>query len=311
MTVSPGTAIFELIDGTYVEWYVVDVQMTPDHPRSHAVAILSNGRERATADADRLDDAVADGDNPRWVPSLYDGEGPDGAEWVPHPRRADPDASLGDVDVRLRTAPESPSDLTFEKIEGRGSRTEVNNFLEGAEDGLVSHDLGGVSSWKAAFVARHDGAIVSALTMHHYHPSTNGVEIAITRVANHPSAPKNTSTWVIARARKWAERAGYERVATYAGVGGNEGVCYRAAGFDAVGEPVEVDGKNWTSDHHGAADEDSTWLKQKYVYELAPEKYADKGPEWAVESIADGVLVPGRSGLSASSGRGAGVAAAD
>lgn len=305
--VQPGKTFFERIDNTYVEWYVADVLLTPDNPTSNAVAILTNGRERATVDADRLGAAVDDEENPRWAPAMYDGEGENGPEWIPHPRRADSDADLDDVDVQLRTAPESPGDLTFEKIEGRGSRTEVNNFLEGSDDGLVSHELGKVASWKAAFVARYDGAIVSTVTMHHYHPSTNGVEIAITRVANHPSAPKNTSTWMIARARKWAERAGgYKRIATYAGVGGNEGVCYRAAGFDAIGEPVEVEGKDWKGDRDG-----ETWTKQKYVYELEPEKYAGKSDEWAVESIVDRVLVPGRSGLSVGAQRDASTTAAD
>lgn len=295
--VEPGKAVFELVGNTYVEWYVADVLMAPDHPDRHAAAILTNGRERATVDADRLGDAIRDDNNPRWAPAMYDGEGTDGPEWIPHPRRADPEADLEDVDVQLRTAPDSPSDLAFEKIEGRGSRTEVNNFLEGTGDGLVFHELGGVSSWKASFVARYDGAIVSAIVLHHYHPSTNGVEIAISRLANHANAPHNTSTWMISRARKWAERAGYERLATYVGVGGNGGVCYRAAGFDAVGEPVEVEGKDWTADHHGAGEGDTSWLKQKYVYQLSPNTYADKSREWAVETVCDDVLIPGRGGL--------------
>lgn len=294
-----GTTLFERdpVTGNYVEWYVVDLVW-----RDGGVSVLlSRGDQQATTDADRLEDAVTDRDNAAWAPSMYDGTDGDGnAVWIPHPEHTD--GSVDRDDVRLRTAPDNPSALTFEKIQGRGSRNEVNNFLEGSADGLVFHELGSVSSWKAAFVARTPaGAIVSALTLHHYHPSTNGEEIAITRVANHTSAPKNTSTWMIARARKWAERTGYERVASYAGVGGNEGVCYRAAGFDADGEPIEVDGKNWSDDHHGSGDGDTSWLKQKYIYELDPETYRQKGREWAVETTTDGVLVPGRSGLSASS----------
>lgn len=310
-----GKTFFRLENGTYVEWYVEDLQWREDG----VSAVLTGGDRRATVDADVLRAAIVDDSNPDWVTSIYDGEDDQGeAEWLPNiteeileahvddyeidPHYSPPiserleileDAEfLGVKSVQLRTAPDNPSELTFEKIEGRGSRTEVNNFLDGGHDGLVSHELGGVSSWRVAFVARYGGAIVSALTMHHYHPSTNGVEIAITRVANHPSAPHNTSTWMIARARKWAERVGYERVATYAGVGGNEGVCYRAAGFDAVGEPVDVEGKDWKGDRA-----DETWLKQKYVYELNPEKYAGKSDEWALETVVDDVIVPGADGL--------------
>jgi hypothetical protein len=293
--VDTGKTVFELVDGTYREWYIVTLVARDDG----FSAILTHGNQRATVDADDLHDAVVDRDCAEWVPAMYDGEheradGEVVVEWIPHPKHVDA-GSIDDVSVDLRVAPDSPSDLTFEKIQGRGSRTEVNNFLEGADDGLVFHELGGVSSWKTAFVARYDGAIVSAIVLHHYHPSTNGVEIAISRLANHTNAPHNTSTWMIARARKWAERAGYERLATYAGVGGNGGVCYRAAGFDAVGEPVEVEGKDWTSDHHGSGDGDTSWLKQKYVYDLSPETYADKPDEWAVESVVDRVTVPGRS----------------
>lgn len=299
-TISVGKTVFEFVNGTFVEWYVVDLVATPDVDGQHSAAILSNGHERATVDADRLADAIRNEENPRWVPAIYDGENESGdAEWVPHPRRADKDADTADVDVQLRTAPDTPSELTFEKIEGRGSRTEVNNFLEGARDGLVSHELGGVQSWKAAFVARYNGAIVSALVVHHYNPSTNGVELAITRLANHTSAPHNTSTWMIARARKWAERAGYERLATYAGVGGNDGVCYRAAGFEAVGEAETVTGTSWAGEQAASGE----WVKQKFVDDLDPGRYESKSGAWAVESVCDGVVVPGRGGLDV--GRGA------
>lgn len=281
--VDAGTTIFQLVDGTYVEWYVVDLIWR----EAGVSAILSRGVARATVDADTLAQKVADEVDHSWVPAMYDGTDEDGqAVWVPHPRRADPDADADDVD--LRVAPDNPSELTFEKIEGAGSRKEVNNFLEGASDGLVFHELGGVSSWKAAFVARYDGAIVSAIVLHHYHPSTNGEELAITRLANHASAPANTSTWMIARARDWAERAGYDRLATYAGVGGNSGTCYRAAGFEAVGEPEVVTGKSWT----GSREEE--WRKQKFVYDLEPETYEDKSDQWAIETVADSVVVPGR-----------------
>lgn len=272
---SPGSTVFELVGNKYVEWYVLDVITAEDG----FSALLTNGSRRATVDADELEQAVAS-ESPTWVESMYEqADAGDDLVAIPHPKQADADADLDDADVELRVAPDSPKKLTFERVSGRGSRTEVNNFLEGSDDGLVAHELGGVSSWKTAFVARYDGAIVSAIVLHHYHPSTNGVEIAITRVANHPSAPANTSSWVIARARKWAERSGYERVATYAGVGGNAGVCYEASGFEKDGEPVEVEGKDWKGEKSG------TWEKQKYVYELEPYKYGDWSEADATESV--------------------------
>lgn len=287
--IEPGTILFELDPeaNRYVEWSVVDVIWRADG----VSAILSRGDIRATADIDALETVVTDRANPAWVPSMCDGVDDDGQpEWVPHPRHADRDADPHGSSVELRVAPaDSPGQLTFEKIEGPGSRTEVNRFLEGADDGLVFHALGGVSSWKAAFVARHDGDIVSALVLHHYHPSTNGEEIAITRLAHHTSAPPNTSTWMLSQARKWAERAGYQRLAAFSGVDGNDGTCYNIYGFERDGDPVVTDGTSW-----GDEDQDNeTWVRQKWVYELDPDRYVGKCEQWAVETVVDGVTVPG------------------
>lgn len=154
-------------------------------------------------------------------------------------------------------------DLTFRQISGRGSRKTVNAFLEG-ETAEVDHALGGVASWKAAFVAEHDGEIYSALVVHAYHPSQNGTEAVVTRLANRADAPRNTSSWMLARVREWARDEGYDRVSTYSGVGANVGTCYRAAGFYRDGEPVERDGTDWSDQHH----EGRTWLRQKWSYDL-------------------------------------------
>lgn len=287
------SVIFELAGDEYRALTVIDVIWPTDES---AKVILESEDHRFAFDADALEQRIED-DDPTYVPSQYAGNDPAyDDEWIPHLRQADRDAEANQLE-RMQ-APMSPRDLTFEKIEQTGSQTVVNDFLEGGRDGLVFHELGKVSSWRAAFVARDPdtGDIVSAITLHHYHPSTNGVELAITRVANHETAPINTSTWMIARARKWAERAGYERLATYAGVGGNAGVCYQAAGFEKVGEPVEVEGKDWKGDRA-----DETWEKQKYIYDLNPDKYADKSEQWAVDSIAHGTITPGRQAYNASS----------
>lgn len=279
-SIEPGTVIFERSGDQYIRWEVLDCIARG----SDFAALLESENGRATVDADELAALVADRRVSSWVPSLYAGCDGDRDGWVPHPRHVDGDT---DPEPDIRLAPDTPGDLTVEKVEGRGSRRLVNAFLEGADDGLVFHELGGVASWKAAFVARYNSEIVSVAVLHHYHPSTNGEEIAITRLANHESAPANTSTWLIARVRKWAERSGgYDRIATYAGVGGNDGICYRAAGFEAVGDATEVSGTAWTGD------DETTWLKRKFVDDLNPETYADKPSEWGVRTVVDRIVEP-------------------
>lgn len=165
---------------------------------------------------------------------------------------------------------ESVNALSFEKIEGTGSRIAVNHFLEGSTDGTVDHDCGGVHHWKAAFVAKYEGDVVAALVLA---PPQNGVlaasgeEIVISRIACHPSRPPNTSTWMIGHARDWAEREGYSRISSLAGVGGNRGSCYRGAGFTLDDEtPDYIDGSG------------NQWHRRRYVYELEPERFEGRDP---------------------------------
>lgn len=251
--VEPGKSVYELEDGSYTEWYVVENVWTEESVE----AVLESEDERMRVDALELEREIFS-DRDGWRAS--------------EPRNTSPD-------LERKSGPTSPTELKFERVQGRGSRTEVNAFLEG-ESGLVYHELGGVSSWKAAFVGRYEGEIVSAIVIHAYHPSQNGTDAVITRVANDELAPANTSSWIIARARNWAERAGYERVVSYAGVGGNGGTCYRAAGFDLEGEPERVEGKSWT------ANDGEEWVKQKYVYELEPSKFAELSEADATAAVA-------------------------
>jgi len=279
-TVAPvktGGVFFELVDGEYVEREIEAVIKKKGNESGFFGAKFSRGDETVTVDTDQLRTALSDGGCGTWVGAMYAGETDDGEpQWIPHPKQTH--GRDGGHDLMLRSAPNSPSDLSFERISGTGSKKEINTFLDGRDDGFVFHHLGGVHAWKKAFVARYNGEIVSAIVLFHYHPSTNGTEIAITRLANHEVAPKNTSTWMIGRARRWAERAGYERIASYADLDLNEGTVYHAAGFDPVGEPEEVEGKDWSGD-------DSEWTRQKYVAHLNPQKYAGKSEEWATETV--------------------------
>jgi hypothetical protein len=175
------------------------------------------------------------------------------------------------IDVRARSDipdPNHVSNLSFKKIDGRGSRKTVNAFLEGYEDGHVDHTCGGVHHWKAAFVALYEGHIIGAIVLA---PPQNGVlaaereEIVISRIACHPVRPENASTWLISHARNWVERSGYSRISALAGVGGNRGTCYEAAGFDLDTEEADY------IDSSG-----NQWHRRRYVDELNPEQYADR-----------------------------------
>ena len=281
------------VEREYHGWTIDDRIWKPEGV-SVILSSEADGR-RITVDEDDWLAIFKDKENGDWIPGLFDGTDENGEpQWVPHPRYTDPPPQHTSLPVKA--APATPSDLSFEKIEGPGSRLEVNLFLEGDVDELVFHQLGGVQKWKAAFVSRFEGAIVSVIVLHHYNPSTNGSEIAITRLANHTVAPKNTSTWMIGRARKWAERAGYDRLATYADLDANDGTVYEAAGMDRDGEPETVVGKSWVEDDEkqddGESEHQETWTRQKWVSELSPETYADRPDEWAVESVVDDRWTP-------------------
>lgn len=162
----------------------------------------------------------------------------------------------------LATEPPTPKALSWTECAGRGSRTEVNEFLEGDVEGAEEHALGGVEKWTAAFQATYAGYPQAvAVVAPPYNASHNGTgRITLTRLSTHPNAPANTSSWVIARLREWAASRDYDQLVTYSGVDGNEGICYEAAGMEPAGDPVERDGAAWES-----SDEIGTWERQKWV----------------------------------------------
>lgn len=167
-------------------------------------------------------------------------------------------------------APPSCSSLNVRQVSGSGSRTQVNKFLEGGPDGLVDHSLGGVHVWKAAFIAEYEGETIAALVLSTpASPHADAEkELVISRLACHPARPKNTSSWFIARAREWARDQDYERLVAYAGVGGNDGTCYDAAGFEHR-ETVRADGSGWTNrDGRDEVAGGRQWQRSKWVYDL-------------------------------------------
>ena len=167
-------------------------------------------------------------------------------------------------------SPPSCGALSISQISGAGSRTQINEFLEGGPDGLVDHSLGGVHVWKAAFVATYQGHTIAALVLANpASPHANAdEELVISRLACHPARPHNTSSWFIARARKWAQFQGYKRLVAYAGVSGNGGTCYEAAGFNHE-STVWADGSGWTNrEGRDEIANGQQWRRSKWVYEI-------------------------------------------
>ena len=125
------------------------------------------------------------------------------------------------------SVPDSVSDL---KLTRERSRNEINDFLE---SDMVDHKLGGIPGWKAAFGARHKSNLIAVCVLGR--PVARMVdedkEVSITRYGSRPERPSNTGSWLIARARKWAFLEGYQRISAHAGVAGNKGTIYSAAGF--------------------------------------------------------------------------------
>jgi hypothetical protein len=158
--------------------------------------------------------------------------------------------------------PPTPTSVTTLQLSREKSRTQINRFLERV------HPRDGVAGWKSCFGARHKGYLVACVVLGR--PSArhadDGTRIEITRVGIRNDRPDNAVSWLIARARRWAALEGYDEVITYAGVAGNEGTAYQAAGFDCIDTSM-ADGSGWLSQ----GDDRETWddyERRKYAYEL-------------------------------------------
>ncbi len=132
----------------------------------------------------------------------------------------------------------SPKQLNFHQVSGNGSRYLVNRLLSGGPDGQFDHILSGVNKFKFAFIATHNGHPYSVLTLAQpYNSDTgngDGSEVLyLTRLCNHPHAPKNTSSWMIGKARRYVKNhTAVNRLVAIAGINNNTGTVYDAAGFD-------------------------------------------------------------------------------
>ena len=139
-------------------------------------------------------------------------------------------------------SPPTPPKLTSLTLTRERSRDAVNQFLE------RHHPRGGVSFWFACFGARYKGSLVACVVIER--PSArmidDGSVCEITRFGVRDDRPANTGSWLIAKAREWVELEGFERLITYAGVAGNYGTVYEAAGFECD-DVTQSDGTGWES----------------------------------------------------------------
>lgn len=159
------------------------------------------------------------------------------------------------------TDPPSPESTAQLQPTRERSRTAVNRFLERV------HPRGGVQGWFACFGARYQGHLVACVVLER--PSArmldDGSQVEITRYGIREDRPSNTGSWLLAKARQWAALEGYDRLLTYAGVAGNYGTTYEAAGFECD-DVAMADGSGWTNRDN--RDDWDDYERRRWVYEL-------------------------------------------
>lgn len=141
-------------------------------------------------------------------------------------------------------------------------RMPVNEFLE------QRHPLGSVPGWKACFSARYQDSIVAVVVVGRpvAREADAGTELSITRYCRRDDRPANTGSWLIARARNWARLEGFDTLSAHAGVAGNYGTVYEAAGFECV-DITAADGSGWLTQ----GEDRETWddyERRKWVSDL-------------------------------------------
>jgi len=150
------------------------------------------------------------------------------------------------------TIHEPPTASSVDDLELVRERTKrpINEFLE------QRHPLGGVPGWKACFSARYQDSIVALVILGRpvAREADDGTELSITRFARRNDRPANTGSWLVARARQWASLEGFDTLTAHAGVAGNYGTMYEAAGFEVTDVTI-ADGKGWLSQ----GDNRETW----------------------------------------------------
>lgn len=161
--------------------------------------------------------------------------------------------------IALSQPPTAGSVSHLELVRER-TRQPVNEFLE------QRHPLGSVPGWKACFSGRYKDSIVALVVVGRpVARQAPDSELSITRFCRREDRPANTGSWLIARVRQWASLEGYETLSAHAGVAGNYGTVYEAAGFRCE-SVTTADGSGWLS-----RDDRDSWddyERRKWVSDL-------------------------------------------
>lgn len=162
----------------------------------------------------------------------------------------------------MMSQPPTPPSVGKCELVRERERQPVNEFLR------QRHPLGDVPGWKACFSGRYRDSIVGLVVAGRpvARAADDGTELSITRYCRRDDRPANFGSWLIARVREWARLEGYETLSAHAGVAGNRGTVYEAAGFE-LAETRMADGSGWLSQ----GDDRETWddyERRKWVSEL-------------------------------------------
>lgn len=160
---------------------------------------------------------------------------------------------------KISTAPSaaSVSDLSLRR---ERDRSVVNMFLE------ANHPLGGVSFWHAAWTARFKDTIVACIVIGRPRArmADDGTEANIYRLGLREDRPVNTGSWLIGQVRDWCRLEGYETLSAHAGISGNYGTVYEAAGFECA-DIRQADGAGWQT-HSETRETWDDYERRKWVY---------------------------------------------
>jgi len=158
----------------------------------------------------------------------------------------------------------TPSSVNHLTLSRERKKKPVNLFID------EFHELGPLHLWKACFAARYRGNLVAVVILKR--PASpqvdDGHTLSISRFATRPDRPANTGSWLISKARDWAALEGYDELIAYAGVAGNRGVVYSAAGFECENDdnPAVGGGDGWTNRENRKVLPE--YEKRKWTYNL-------------------------------------------
>ena len=129
------------------------------------------------------------------------------------------------------------------------------------------HSLDPVPGWKAAFGARYQDRLVAVIIIGRpvSRVVDDGSELSITRYARRDDRPDNTGSWLIARVKPWVKLEGYDTLSAHAGIAGNYGTVYEAAGAECV-KVDKAKGDGWSNRDN--RDEWDDYERRKWVWNL-------------------------------------------